>query len=100
MGRTRVVNIRKESCDAIIGRAGIWQGRLFRKSVQAGSNDGKGSTLDRYREIFYHRLSTDEKFARRIGNLQAGTLGCFGNRILVMGDIIKRILGTHGGKYE
>lgn len=46
----------------------------------------------RYRKYFYHRLSTDKEFRKRIGNLQGKTLGCFCKPDPCHGDIIKEYL--------
>ena len=66
MGRTRVVNIRKESCDVYIGRAGQGKDGYFGNPFRLEATMTRGGTLDRYRKYFYYRLSTDEKFRRRI----------------------------------
>ena len=85
MSNTRVVNIRKESCDVYIGRAGQGKDGYFGNPFRLEATMTRGGTLDRYRKYFYYRLSTDEKFRRRIGELQGKTLGVSASRILVMG---------------
>ena len=85
MGRTRVVNIRKETCNVYIGRAGYGKDGYFGNPFRLEATMAKGSTLGRYRKYFYHRLSTDKEFRKRIGNLQGKTLGW----ILVMGTSLK-----------
>ncbi|WP_370795099.1 DUF4326 domain-containing protein [Bacteroides stercorirosoris] len=92
MGKTKVVNIRKESCDVYIGRAGHGQDGYFGNPFRLEATMARGGTLDRYRKYFYHRLSTDEEFRRRIGELQGKTLGCFCKPNPCHGDIIKEYL--------
>lgn len=92
MGRTRVVNIRKETCDVFIGRAGYGKDGYFGNPFRLEATMAKGSTLGRYRKYFYHRLSTDKEFRKRIGNLQGKTLGCFCKPDPCHGDIIKEYL--------
>lgn len=92
MGKTRVVNIRKESCDVYIGRAGHGKDGYFGNPFRLEATMTRGDTLDRYRKYFYHRLSTDEEFRRRIGELQGKTLGCFCKPNPCHGDIIKEYL--------
>ena len=65
MGRTRVVNIRKETCDVYIGRAGYGKDGYFGNPFRLEATMAKGSTLGRYRKYFYHRLSTDKEFRKR-----------------------------------
>ena len=77
MGRTRVVNIRKEAYDAYIGRAGHGMDGYFGNPFRLEPGMARGDTLDRYRKYFYHRLGTDEEFRKRIEELQGKTLGCF-----------------------
>ena len=92
MSNTRVVNIRKESCDVYIGRAGQGKDGYFGNPFRLEATMTRGGTLDRYRKYFYYRLSTDEKFRRRIGELQGKTLGCFCKPNPCHGDIIKEYL--------
>ena len=97
MGKTRVVNIRKESCDVYIGRAGHGKDGYFGNPFRLDAEMARGGTLDRYRKYFYHRLSTDEEFRRRIGELQGKTLGCFCKPNPCHGDIIKEYLDRMEG---
>ena len=87
-----MVNIRKESCDVYIGRAGQGKDGYFGNPFRLEATMTRGGTLDRYRKYFYYRLSTDEKFRRRIGELQGKTLGCFCKPNPCHGDIIKEYL--------
>ena len=60
----------------------------------------RGSTLESYRKYFYHRLSTDEEFRRRIEELQGKTLGCFCKPDPCHGDIIKEYLNRMEGRAD
>lgn len=92
MSKTRVVNIRKETCDVYIGRAGHGKDSYFGNPFRMEAAMTRGGTLDRYREYFYHRLSTDKKFRRRVNELQGRTLGCFCKPNPCHGNIIKEYL--------
>lgn len=92
MGRTRVVNIRKEAYDAYIGRAGHGMDGYFGNPFRLEPGMARGDTLDRYRKYFYHRLGTDEEFRKRIEELLGKTLGCFCKPNPCHGDIIKEYL--------
>ena len=59
MGRTRVVNIRKETCDVYIGRAGCGKDGYFGNPFRLEATMAKGSTLGRYRKYFYHPCHGD-----------------------------------------
>ena len=92
MSKTKVVNIRKETYDVYIGRAGHGENGYFGNPFRLGTSMARGSTLDRYRKYFYHRIVTDEEFRKRIGELQGKTLGCFCKPNPCHGDIIKEYL--------
>ncbi|MCF0255553.1 MAG: DUF4326 domain-containing protein [Bacteroides heparinolyticus] len=100
MSKTRVVNIRKESCDVYIGRVGQGKDGYFGNPFKLEATMARGGTLDRYRKYFYHRLSTDEEFRRRIGELQGKTLGCFCKPNPCHGDIIKEYLDRMEGRTD
>lgn len=100
MSNTRVVNIRKESCDVYIGRAGQGKDGYFGNPFRLEATMTRGGTLDRYRKYFYHRLSTDEKFRRRIGELQGKDIGVFLQAESLSWGHHQGILGTHGGMYR
>lgn len=89
MGRTRVVNIRKETCDVYIGRAGCGKDGYFGNPFRLEATMAKGSTLGRYRKYFYHRLSTDKEFRSGSGICRARHWDVSANRILVMGTSLK-----------
>ena len=92
-----MVNIRKESCDVYIGRAGQGKDGYFGNPFRLETTMTRGGTLDRYRKYFYHRLSADEEFRRRIGELRGKTLGCFCKPNPCHGDIIKEYLDRMEG---
>ncbi|WP_455622779.1 DUF4326 domain-containing protein [Parabacteroides sp.] len=92
MSKTKVVNIRKENYDVYIGRAGYGKDGYFGNPFRLDPSMPKGSTLDNYKKYFYHRLSIDEEFRKRIGELQGKTLGCFCKPNHCHGDIIKEYL--------
>lgn len=69
MSRTRVVNIRKETCDVYIGRARHGNDGYFGNPFRLEAAMTRGGTLGHYREYFYHRLNTDKEFLRRVNEL-------------------------------
>lgn len=100
MSKTRVVNIRKEAYDVYIGRAGHGMDGYFGNPFRLGPGMTRGYTLDSYRKYFYRRLSTDEEFRKRIGELQGKTLGCFCKPNPCHGDIIKEYLDRMEGRTD
>lgn len=100
MGKTRVVNIRKESCDVYIGRAGHGKDGYFGNPFRLDAEMARGGTLESYRKYFYHRLSTDEEFRGRIGELRGKTLGCFCKPNPCHGDVIKEYLDRMEGRTD
>lgn len=89
---TTVVHIYKAPYDVYIGRAGRGQDGYFGNPIRRMPGEAPGSTLIRYREYFYNRLSTDETFKNRIHQLKGKTLGCFCKPNPCHGDIIKEYL--------
>lgn len=100
MGKTRVVNIRKESCDVYIGRAGHGKDGYFGNPFRLDAEMARGGTLESYRKYFYHRLSTDEEFRGRIGELRGKTLGCFCKPNPCHGDVIKEYMDRMEGRTD
>ena len=91
MGRTRVVNIRKEAYDAYIGRAGHGMDGYFGNPFRLEPGMARGDTLDRYRKYFYHRLGTDEEFRNESKNCRAKRWGVSASRILATGTSSRNI---------
>ena len=95
-----MVNIRKESCDVYIGRAGHGKDGYFGNPFRLDAEMARGGTLESYRKYFYHRLSTDEEFRGRIGELRGKTLGCFCKPNPCHGDVIKEYLDRMEGRTD
>ncbi len=91
---TRVVNIRKEDYDLYIGRAGKGEDGYFGNPIKLEPGEGRGATLERYKEFFYNRLQSDPEFKERVENLKGLTLGCFCKPNPCHGDIIKEYLDS------
>jgi len=89
--QTRVVNLRRDSYDVYIGRAGRGQDGYFGNPSPLG-NQSRRATIDRYREHFRERLRADERFARRVRALKGKTLGCFCKPHPCHGDVIAEYL--------
>lgn len=94
MKQTKVVNIRYDSYDVYIGRAGHNQEGYFGNPFRLGANEPRGATLQRYRKYFYDRLQSDPEFKMRIHALKGKTLGCFCKPNVCHGDIIKEYLDS------
>lgn len=89
---TQVVNIRQSCYDVYIGRAGKGQNGYFGNPFVLQPGEDRGSTLKKYEEYFYNRLSNDSEFKRRIHELKGKTLGCFCKPHACHGDVIKKYL--------
>ena len=94
MKQTVVVNIRRESCDVYIGRAGRGHDGYFGNPFPLQPGMARGATLERYRTYFYDRLRSDPEFRSRIHALQGKRLGCFCKPYPCHGDIIKESLDS------
>jgi hypothetical protein len=87
---TRVVNLRRESFDVYIGRAGNGQdgyfGNPFRmERPHAGE---RSRAVEKYREWFLERIERDPEFRRRVLELRDKALGCFCKPQACHGDVI------------
>ena len=97
--RTSVVNIKRESYDVYIGRAGHghdgYFGNPYRVEALGGRASGRQEAIARYRHFFNARIQTDTVFRRRIEALRGKTLGCFCKPEACHGDVIAEYL-NHG----
>lgn len=92
---TTVVNIRTGTpCDVYIGRGGYGHKGYFGNPFRLPAGLPPGSTLDRYREYFYDKLSSDPEFKRRVLELKGKVLGCFCKPHPCHGDIIADYLNN------
>lgn len=89
---TKVVNIRTDSYDVYIGRAGHGQDGYFGNPFKLKPGMDRGSTLNSYSAYFHNRLTSDPEFRRRVQELKGKTLGCFCKPHPCHGDIIKDYL--------
>jgi len=73
MNETRIVNLKKESYDVYIGRAGKGQGGYFGNpySVRVFGEEA----IPRFKLYFYQRVDNDRKFQARVLALKGKTLG-------------------------
>jgi hypothetical protein len=100
---TRVVNIKHNSYDIYIGRAGHGEEGYFGNPYARGClcsrchwvHDTATTTLPCYSAYFHERLLTDPRFAARVASLKGKVLGCFcrpvrgfAGRVLCHGQII------------
>jgi hypothetical protein len=81
--KTTVVNLRIDRYDVYIGR-----GSLFGNPIRLHSKQQRGSTLAKFKEYFYKRLSLDEGFKNEVLKLKGLRLGCFCQPQPCHGDII------------
>lgn len=85
---TTVVNMRRESFDVYIGRAGKGQDGYFGNPFPLRPGESRGETLARYRAYFTDRLATDPTFRARVEALRGKRLGCFCKPAVCHGDVI------------
>lgn len=86
--KTRVVNLRNESFDQYIGRAGRGHDGYFGNPFEIGKHGTREQVIERYREYFEDRICRDEEFERRVHALAGKTLGCFCKPQSCHGDVI------------
>lgn len=89
-GPTTVVNIRRESCDQYIGRAGHGEDGYFGNPFRLDSEDDRRECVLRYARWFRLRVERDAAFRRRVLALRGKRLGCFCKPRLCHGDVIAR----------
>lgn len=82
---TTVVNLRREPFDVYIGRAGKGHDGFFGNPFPV-QNLGRKVALERFKEYFYKRLSSDGEYRRRVLELKGKRLGCFCRPLLCHGD--------------
>lgn len=92
--QTIVVNLRKESYDQYIGRAGRGEDGYFGNPFVLKPGGDRGSTISKYREYFYKRLKEDPEFKRRVHLLKGKRLGCFCKPYPCHGDVIAEYLNN------
>lgn len=86
---TRVVNVRKESCDVYIGRKGKGKDGYFGNPFRLEDFDGdRIACLKRYEKYFHQRIWTDTEFRQKIEELKGKILGCFCHPKMCHGNII------------
>jgi len=90
--QTTVVNIYQGEYDVYIGRAGKGQDGYFGNPIKLAPGEARGSTLEKYREYFFGRLTGDPEFKYRIHQLKGKKLGCFCKPHACHGDVIKEYL--------
>jgi Domain of unknown function (DUF4326) len=94
---TTVVNIRKDTYDVYIGRAGKGQDGYFGNPHVVGycpicrKNHKRGEVIPLFREYFNKRIAEDVEFRERVLELDGKKLGCFckqvGKDIPCHGDV-------------
>ncbi len=86
-GKTTVVNLRIDRYDVYIGR-----GSLFGNPIPLRYKQQRGSTLTKFQEYFYKRLTLDQNFKSEVQKLKGLRLGCFCKPQPCHGDIIAEYL--------
>lgn len=69
--KTKVVNIKKRTCEIYCGR-----GSIYGNPFKIGRDGDRKQVISKYREYFYKRL-TDSKFRDSILSLKGKILGCY-----------------------
>lgn len=86
------VNLRHESYDVYIGRAGRGQDGYFGNPFKLKAQEDRGTMIERYRTYFKKRIMADAKFRNRIQELHGKRLGCFCKPRTCHGDVIVEYL--------
>lgn len=84
---TRAVNMRRESYDVYIGRAGKGQDGYFGNPFKLGDGT-REEVLKKFRAYFLGRIDQDREFRRRVLDLHGKRLGCFCKPAACHGDVI------------
>ncbi len=92
--KTRVVNLKQESYDVYIGRAGKSQSGYFGNPFKLSKGEPRGATIEKYRVYFYNRIKTDPEFKKRVLELKGKVLGCFCKPYPCHGDVIAEYLNS------
>jgi hypothetical protein len=100
MQETKVVNLKKDTFDVYIGRAGKGQDGYFGNPHTMGGvycSHCKGyhdrtEAIALYKKEFLKRIQTDTTFKARVLELRGKTLGCFCKPSECHGDVIKEWL--------
>ena len=99
--RTTVVNIReRKSGDVYIGRAGKGEDGYFGNPFRIRRGEGRGTTIERYRDWFLKRVESDLEFRRRVLRLRGKRLVCFCAPNLCHGDVIAGPMLAHKAEEE
>jgi len=70
---TTLINLRKtKRCDVRIDRTSI-----FGNPFKIGVDGDRKQVLQKYKDYFYRRLETDDKFRERVDDLKGKILGCW-----------------------
>jgi hypothetical protein len=91
---TTVVNLRKDSYDVYIGRAGKGQDGYFGNPFPIIPGEPRGSTLEKYKKYFHARLAFNPEFKNRVHSLKGKVLGCFCKPLPCHGDVIADYLNS------
>ena len=97
MQPTQVVNLRADSFDVYIGRAGHGRDGYFGNPFPlafGSSDEERDACIAKFKEYFLNRLETDATFKQRVHELRGKTLGCFCKPRRCHGDIIVEYLNS------
>lgn len=94
---TRVVNKKKTDIyDVYIGRGSPW-GNPF--AIGHGDGPDRAEVIERYREYFSEKISSDERFKQGILALRGLRLACFCKPEACHGDVIAEFLDSFSGPF-
>jgi len=94
---TTVVNLRKSTYDAYIGRPGHGLDGYFGNPFPLNDNETRTETLERYRVWFTNRVADDVEFRARVLALKGKRLGCFCKPLDCHGDTIAAWVDAQDG---
>lgn len=85
----KVVNSKKDSYEVYIGR-----GSPFGNPFVIGRDGERKEVISKFKEYFYNKIQTDERFKKQVLRLKNKVLGCHCKPMPCHGDIIKEYLET------
>jgi len=89
--KTTVVNVKRESCDVLIGRPSI-----FGNPYIVERDGTRAEVIKLYREYFLIKVAQDDQFRKKVAALKGKKLGCYCKPLPCHGDVIVEYLeGSH-----
>lgn len=91
--KTTVVNLKNSKYDIYIGR-----GSVFGNPFRMYKEEQRIEVIEKYKQYFYKRITTDENFYHDVCELKGKILGCYCKPLACHGDIIVQYLEGNNEK--